>query len=197
MKMLNLDAEVKFQDPPASADAPAPLAGDEVFGSLLSPEAPAPLRRGLNYSHQAMVDLIVANPAITQNEIARHFGYSVSWISQIINSDAFQARLAERATELRDPIILASMEEQFKGVLSRCLELTREKLAKPEVSDNFLLRSMDLSTRALGYGAKKETERSSNLEDGLLELSNNLVGLLKNGRRNAVTIAGESSELQP
>lgn len=193
--MLDLNQEVVFDDQ-GDSHAVASLAGDEYFGSLLRAPGPQdkPLKRGLNYSHDAMIDAIIANPAVSQNALAETFGYSVSWISQIVNSDAFKSRLAERAHELRDPLVLASMEEQFAGVLARGLEITREKLAKPaeQVSDNFVLRTMELSSRALGYGAKKdESGKATNVEEKLADLSNNLVGLLKQQKRNAITLDAE------
>lgn len=171
-----LDAELL----PTSSGAPAP--------------STAVLRRGCNYSHDAMIDAIIADPTISQSELASLFGYTAGWISQVINSDAFKAKLAQRIADLRDPIITASMEEQFKGILARGLEITRAKLDNPNVSDNFVLRSMDLSAKALGYGAKKdEGRRPEGLEEGLLDLSKNLVGLLRNRKREALTLDGDAA----
>jgi len=110
----------------------------------------------VNYSHDSMIDCIIAHPGISQNQLALLYGYSASWISQVMSSDAFQARLAERRTELVDPTILATIEEQFKGVVARSLEVIREKLKKPpdQIPDNLALRTLELSSRALGYGAR-------------------------------------------
>ncbi len=179
-----LDTEVKFE-------------GDETFVELdaLCREPPAPppavLRRGTNYSHDAMIDAIISNPTISQGELASMFGYTAGWISQVINSDAFKAKMAQRINDLRDPIVLASMEDQFRGILARGLELTRKKLENEAVSDNFVLRSMELSSRALGYGAKKEEGRRTDVEDKLVDLSANLVNLLRNRKRDAVVLDGE------
>lgn len=175
----------------------APLLSDP----LSNRSAPAPqgeraiLKRGTNYSHDKMIDLILTNPGITQNELAAVFGYTPGWISQVINSDAFKAKLAERSREVIDPVVIASMEEQFQGILARGLELTRAKLDATDkegnsvVSDNFLLRSMELSSRALGYGSKKdEGGRSDGLESKLIDLQQNLVGLLRQQRRAPQTI---------
>lgn len=186
--------EVEFVERPAAALAITDEIDMDCFSPhLRSPGAPRQiLARGTNYSHDAMIDAIIASPGITQNELAAKFGYSVSWISQVINSDAFQSKLAARAHELRDPLIVASMEEQLKGVFARGLELTRERLAAQNVSDNFLLRSMDLSSRALGYGAKQDKSgRAGNVEEKLADLSNNLVSLLNRQKRNAVTLDGD------
>jgi len=113
----------------------------------------------ISYTHDGMIDQIIANPSISQNQLAAHFGYTAAWISQIISSDAFQARLAERRDELVDPAIRASVEEQFKGLVFRSLDILRAKLSKsPEaIPDNLALRSLELSSRALGYGVRTES----------------------------------------
>ena len=98
----------------------------------------------MRYSHDAMVDLIVQNPWISQNELAATFGYTPGWVSQVIASDAFQARLAERKEEVVDPLIRATIEEQFKGLVARSLEILRQKLDRPAaaVPDKLALRSV-------------------------------------------------------
>src|SRR2546421_725388 len=76
--------------------------GDALLDELMTqpPVAEAgPLVRGLRYTHEAMVDMLIAEPWISQNELAARFGFSPSWISTVICSDAFQAKLAERRGE--------------------------------------------------------------------------------------------------
>ena len=116
------------------------------------------LKRGVNYSHQAMIDLIIQCPGISQNDIAAHFGYSVSWISTLMASDAFQSQLAKRREEIVDPMLIATAEERFKGIALRAADLIAERLAQlpDKIPDTFLLRSFELSSRAAGYGARQE-----------------------------------------
>jgi len=188
------EEDVTFGDNPADSQLGPVMAADEeaLFAPLLK-NTPAPLlKRGTNYSHEAMIDAIIANPGVSQGQLAAMFGYTAGWISQIIQSDAFQAKLAARSSEFRDPVLLASVDEQFRGILARGLELTRKKLEADTVSDNFLLRSLELSSRALGYGAKKdESKGPTQMEEGLMDLSKNLVGLLHKNKRDALTIEGE------
>jgi len=108
-----------------------------------------------SYSHEAMADLILANPAIDQNELAAHFGYSASWVSNVISSDSFQAYLAERKAEIIDPILRGAVEEAFKGLVLRSMDILRKKLdANP--SDALAVKVFESSTRALGYGARPQ-----------------------------------------
>src|SRR5450631_61486 len=110
----------------------------------------------VNYSHDGMINLIILNRGISQNEIARHFGYSASWVSQVMSSDAFQARLADRAAEIEDPTLKATVEEGFKGLVARSIEIIKAKLAgEPEtIPDQLALRTMEIAARAAGFGAR-------------------------------------------
>lgn len=108
----------------------------------------------VSYTHDAMIDLVLQNPMISQNEIAHHFGYTASWTSIIFNSDAFQARLAERKTEIVDPLVRGRVEEAIKGLVSQSVEILREKLANPNPDTDLALEVFKASTRAAGYGAR-------------------------------------------
>lgn len=107
----------------------------------------------VRYSHDAMIDVILARPTIKQGELATLFEVSPAWVSRIIGSDAFQAVLAKRRQELSDPIILATMEEKLRGVADQSLEIIAEKLQATQSAD-LALKTLGLATTALGFGAK-------------------------------------------
>ena len=152
----------------------------------------------VHYTHDAMIDQIIAFPGISQNELATKFGYTPSWISQIISSDAFQSRLAERTKELIDPTVRATVEEQFKGIVARSLDIIREKLNKPshQIPDNLALRTLELSSRALGYGARDNTPQiaTGDMHVHLNVLGERLVGLLN--QKKAQAIEGEFTNVE-
>ncbi len=110
----------------------------------------------VKYTHDGMIDLVLANPAIRQGEIARHFGYSEPWVSRIFNSDAFLARLAERKKDLVDPSILLTMDEKLKALCDQSLAIVAEKLAVTK-SPDLALKALELTSKALGYGARQAT----------------------------------------
>lgn len=144
-------------------------------------EAPKPAIAKVNYSHDGMINLILANRGITQNEIARHFGYSASWVSQVMSSDAFQAKLLERAQEIEDPTLRATVEDGLRGLVSRSMEIIREKLkVEPDkIPDQLAIRTLELSTRALGYGAREQTVAVQvNIDSHLEHLGGRLTDLL-------------------
>jgi transcriptional regulator with XRE-family HTH domain len=165
----------------------APEAGGVTGSSSPLPRASVPYRpqaiQKINYSHDGMINLIIANRGISQNALAAHFGYSASWISQVMSSDAFQARLLERAGEIEDPTLRATVEESLKGLVSRSMEILKRKLDEPDVTkipDNLAIRTLELSTRALGYGAREQTVAVQvNVENHLENLGGRLVSLLQ------------------
>ena len=109
----------------------------------------------ISYTHDAMIDLIIAEPAVSQGDLAKFFGYTQSWVSTVKNSDAFQARLAERRGELIDPAIVASIDEKFRALADSSLSMLIERVNGPlKVTDDFLIQTAKLSAGALGYGAK-------------------------------------------
>lgn len=108
----------------------------------------------VSYTHDAMIDLVLQNPVISQNEIAAHFGYTPGWVSIVFNSDAFQSRLAARKEEIVDPLVRGKVEEAIKGLVTRSVEILREKLDSPNTSTDLALEVFKASTRAAGYGAR-------------------------------------------
>ncbi|MGD9674482.1 MAG: hypothetical protein AB7U98_13500 [Candidatus Nitrosocosmicus sp.] len=108
----------------------------------------------VKYSHDAMIDTLIAKPHVTQGELAAIFGYSQGWVSQIINSDAFKARLAERKGELVDPLITASVDERLRSIAQRSLDKVLESLDSPMVKPEHALATARFATEALGYGAR-------------------------------------------
>lgn len=115
----------------------------------------------VNYSHDAMIDLIIARPGITQNELATHFGYSVGWVSRVQNSDAFQARLAVRKEDIVDPALIASTEERLRELANLSIDTVLEKVRLTKNAD-LALKAMEVTTKALGYGARNVSQNTQN-----------------------------------
>lgn len=162
---------------------------------LAPPPNPKQAVQKLNYSHEAMVNLIIANPAISGNELAEIFGYSASWISTIITSDLFQAKLEERRAEFVDPELRLSIKTQMNGLLHRSLEILQHKLSKKpdEVPDQLALQTAKIMGQNLGHGNEvKVSIEQTNTH--LHELGDNLVGLLRR-RKAEVALEGEFSHV--
>lgn len=111
----------------------------------------------ISYTHDALIDTIIAHPAVSQRELATLFGYTEAWMSQIMSSDSFKVRLEARRKETIDPILLARTEERLEGTANLALEVLQEKLSagrNPELA----VKVLDISTRALGYGARDRSQ---------------------------------------
>lgn len=106
----------------------------------------------LNYSHEAMIDLILARPMISQGELARHFGYTEGWISQVVRSDAFREMVAARKAEFIDPLILQTIENRLDALMHRSVDVLMDKLDAAPTAD-VALKALEVTSRARGYGA--------------------------------------------
>jgi len=105
------------------------------------------------YTHEAMIDLIIAEPTIQQKELALRFERTEHWISRIIGSDAFQGALSKRREELSDPFLIATIEERFRGLAMQSLDVIAENLEKTRSAD-VAMKALDISSKALGFGAR-------------------------------------------
>jgi len=105
----------------------------------------------VRYTHDAMIDEILMNPAVSQGELAKQFGFSQTWMSIVINSDAFQERLAERKGQLTDPSVIASINERLDAIAKRSLDKIMERLDSPTAN----LKTLELVAIAkIGVGDK-------------------------------------------
>ena len=140
--------------------------------------APTTQIQKVRYSHDAMIDILVMNPWVHQNQLAAHFGYSPAWISTVMATDMFKAKLAQRREEIVDPELRATLEERFRGVIEQSLRVLQQKLSAPTVPDNLVLRAAELGAKALGMGShappppppQDATDALNRLSDRLLAL---------------------------
>jgi len=138
----------------------------------------------IRYSADAMIDLIIEDPTLSQNDIAAMFGRSAAWVSVIFTSDAFKARLAQRKGELIDPALQASLRERTEALANKSLDVLLEKMHQPHVSDALALKAFETSTRVLGLGAVNVNVNVSS-EERVARLAHRLMAL--QGGQGAIT----------
>lgn len=138
----------------------------------------------IRYSHEAMVEMLIASPWMRQNDLAKYFEMTPSWISTIVTSDAFQAKLAARREEVVDPELRLSLKERFEALVTQSLRVLQEKLSRPadDVPDNLALRAMEIGGKALGIGGNAPTPVVVTSEERLAKLAERLVALRGGGR---------------
>lgn len=108
----------------------------------------------VGYSHDKMIDLIVANPRVKQDDLAAYFGYTAGWVSRIMSSDAFRLRMEQRRSELVDPIIAATLEQRFAALAMRGMEILQEKLDAPGTVVPFAdaAKAVEIGAKGLAVG---------------------------------------------
>ena len=139
--------------------------------------------QALNYSHEALVDLLVANPAATNGELGGKFGRSAQWVGMVKSSGLFRECYAKRIQAIADPILTATIEERLEMLTSRSLEVLSLKLAKQNVEDipdNLALQAAALGAKGMalgGFSSKPppapvlpQPDRITRLADRLLNL---------------------------
>lgn len=122
---------------------------------LIGTESAANAIVRVKYSHDAMIDEMLVNPGISQGELAGKFGYTQVWVSRVVNSDAFLARLAQRKGDIVDPSLALTLEEKFRAMASLSLDVVMDKLAVTKNPDT-ALKALEISSKALGYGARQQ-----------------------------------------
>ena len=137
----------------------------------------------IRYTHDGMIDLVIQNPAISQNEIATLFGYSPAWVSIVFTSDAFKAQLEARRAEVVDPELRASLRERFEALTTQSLRILQAKLARPaaDVPDNLVLKTLELGAKSLGIGGHAQQQVVITSEDRLASLAHRLIALRGGG----------------
>ncbi len=123
----------------------------------------------ISYSHDKMIDIMVANPRVKQGELAAYFGYSEGWVSRVMHSDAFKLRMAQRRVQIVDPIITASVEERFAALAMRGLEVMQTKLDQPTELVSFAeaAKAVELGGKGMaigGFGARTQVDVHTNID---------------------------------
>jgi len=104
----------------------------------------------VSHIHECIINDMIAEPTVTQLELCERFGYSPGWMSRMINSDSFQARLAERRQELLDPGLKQQLNERLKAVVAQSVDSIQRKLNAPESSADLALASLGIAAQGLG-----------------------------------------------
>lgn len=131
----------KLLEPSPSSLSPEPVALVAASTSLAVP-----------YSHAAMVELMVEHPTWSSKQFAAHWGKGAGWFASVLASDSFQLELDKRRGEIPNPELTATMDERFRALALRSLDVLQDKLGGKEVSDNIVLRATEIGVKALGMG---------------------------------------------
>lgn len=108
--------------------------------------------KSLSIRHMEIMDYLMANPQTKMGDVAKHFGVTPGWLSQIVHSDAFQKMLSEKQGIAFHETVLSireKMELAAHQTLDRLLEVIpteQEASTLGNVAEGLLDR--------LGFGSK-------------------------------------------
>jgi hypothetical protein len=127
----------------------APLAGSKHGYAL----------KKLRYTHDAMIDVLIENPAVKQYELADMFGVTKEWVSMLMCSDAFQARLAVRKADVIDPELAASFKQRMEVLALRSMSVLMQKMENAEeVPAAVAIQSLSIAAKGFGFGGAGNTQ---------------------------------------
>lgn len=93
---------------------------------------------------------MIENPDRPLRDCAAYFGYSQSWLSCIIHSDVFQAKLIRRQNEVFAQIA-QDIPSRLRGATELALSGLTEKLETGNPDARFLLDATDKLLHRMGY----------------------------------------------
>jgi len=107
----------------------------------------------LSHTHDSLMNFMLANPAMKLGDIAAQFGYTQSWLSQLIHSNAFQARLREKQNEMFAASCL-TLAEKMQAVASDALDIVHDHLLETRDAAD-ALKAADTFLHRLGYAPQR------------------------------------------
>lgn len=115
-----------------------------------------------SYTHEALADVMLAQPQLGNKELAAMFGKTPTWVSYVKSSGAFRKYISERKSEVVDPVLAQSIDERLNGLASQSVDILMEKLNGFAVSDDLALECLKISSKALGYGVRNNDVQVNN-----------------------------------
>lgn len=129
----------------------APRTAGRPPGSNRIAEQPRAELATVSHVHEAIMNWMIANPERSQRECADAFGYTQSWLSTMVHSNLFQARLKEKQSELFS-VIAGSIQEKMSAAADIGVQKLAAKLEESEDA-KFILSATSLMLDKLGFGA--------------------------------------------
>lgn len=108
--------------------------------------------KDLNHTHEGILRWLVANPDRPLRECAAVMGVTQAWLSVIINSDLFRARLDELQREYTFSLT-QTLEEKLTTATNIALDRLITELEHSS-NEEFVLSAADKLLKSKGFGAK-------------------------------------------
>jgi len=147
------DTEPSTEDNAFTEALAEALATDAAATPLTPRPAAPPSIKNISHVHEALMNWMLLYPERNLGECAAAFGYSQAWLSTIIHSNLFQARLKEK-----QEAIFSGVKEDLHTKMGALADVGLEKLqAQMETSANpkFILETTKLALTSLGFGSAR------------------------------------------
>jgi len=110
----------------------------------------------VSHRHEAIIDFLLGNPDVKDlNVLCSMLNVSRSWLSIVMNSDAFKVEYTRRRDEYNQDLAKNVQRKMYDATL-KGLERVNEALdAGEELDPRFALDAVDKLTSKLGFGAQK------------------------------------------
>lgn len=143
----------------------------------------------ISIRHNEIMDYLMANPRVKLGDVARHFGITQPWLSQVIHSEAFQLLLKEKQDCAFHETVL-SIREKINVAANLAMDKVIENL--PNEPDLRTVQDVaaDMLNR-LGFGSKPIGSGP-----GSVNVQNNTFVTLNNTTRDEIAEARKLLEAQ-
>ena len=109
----------------------------------------------VSHIHECIINDLCQNPRITQLELCEMYGFTPNWVSRVLSSDSFKARLAERREELMYPDIKARVNDRMQSVVLQSMDVVQKKLNSGEASAEMALKALGIASSAMNMTKPK------------------------------------------
>ena len=116
----------------------------------------------LSIRHEAILQYLLANPIVTMGEVAEKFGVTQSWLSVVVNSEAFiEAR--ERYQEIAFHETVLPVREKLMVAANKALDRLNQ-LTPMEMDLDKVRKTAETTLAALGFGSPKGPSTVNNTQ---------------------------------
>lgn len=130
--------------------------------------------KSLRAWHEELMDFMLAMPRAGLKETSDYFGVSMSWISIVKNSDAFQNEWEKRRAE-HSSAVSVSIVERVEALAEVALETMTEKLEREGASVGLttLREISETALKSLGFGNRNDVRAGAGAQIGVQ--NNNMI----------------------
>jgi len=114
--------------------------------------------QNISHLHEALLNHLICYPRATGTELALAFGRTPAWISTIINSQIFQAKLAERQDEVFADAVI-DVRAKLEGVANAAVEKLGTCVHNSQ-DPKYILDVADKALHRLGYAPSRNAPSS-------------------------------------